>query len=211
MKKLFIDTSSSHITLAIVDDNCILSYIDEINDVMLSERIFPLITKLFEDAKLNIKNISKIYVVNGPGSFTGVRIGVTIAKTVAWTLKLPVIPISSLEVIASTSCDGDYLIPYIDARRGYVFAGVYDSELKIIQEDSHTKLSTLISKLPKKAKCILVGYDEINSVLNKIKPSIDIIKVIAKHQDDLGITPHELIPNYLKLTEAEENLKKVNV
>lgn len=211
MRDLFIDTSSSHIILAIVDDKNMLSYVDEVNDIMLSERVFPLIIRLFEDAQLNIKDISKIYVVSGPGSFTGVRIGVTIAKTIAWTLKIPIIPLSSLEVISSTPYDGDYLIPYIDARRGNVFAGVYDSALNNTIQDAHTKISSLILKLPKGSTYALVGYDEIESVLNVIKPEIDILKVIAKHQDETGVNPHTLIPNYLKLTEAEENLKKQTI
>jgi tRNA threonylcarbamoyladenosine biosynthesis protein TsaB len=209
MINLFIDTSSNRIVLAIVENNNVLSCINEKNDTTLSDRIFPLIMQLFTDANKNIKNISKIYVVNGPGSFTGIRVGVTIAKTIAWTLEIPVIPVSSLEVMATTKYDGDYLIPYIDARREFVFAGIYDMNLNIIVEDSHIRLSELIKKIPKNSKCSLVGYDEIKSPLSMIKPEIDLIRVIDKHKEDVGINPHTLIPNYLKLTEAEENLKKV--
>lgn len=208
MISLFIDTSSSQIILAIVDDSNILSYINEENDTTLSDRIFPLLEKSFNEAQIDFKMISTIYVVNGPGSFTGIRVGVTIAKTMAWALNIPIIPISSLEVIASTHYEGDYLIPYIDARRGFVFAGIYDNRLDVVEKDSHTKISALITKLPKKSKFTLVGYDEIVSSYDRIKPEVDVLKVINKHKDDPKVNPHTLLPNYLKLTEAEENLKK---
>ena len=67
-------------------------------------------------------------MVNGPGSFTGIRVGVSIDKVIAWGFNIPIIPVSSLELLATTNQEFKYSIPIIDARRGYVYAGVYDSE-----------------------------------------------------------------------------------
>lgn len=61
-----------------------------------------------------MKDLDKIFVTVGPGSFTGTRVGLTIAKTVAWTLKLPVVPISTLELYASTKRNEEYLISFIN-------------------------------------------------------------------------------------------------
>ncbi|NLL44527.1 MAG: tRNA (adenosine(37)-N6)-threonylcarbamoyltransferase complex dimerization subunit type 1 TsaB [Mollicutes bacterium] len=211
MISLFIDTSSKNIIVAVIKNKDILSLIMEANDNTLSERIFPLLIKAMNEANKDIKAIEKVYVVNGPGSFTGVRVGVTIAKTIAWSLNIPLIPISSLEVLASTQYDSDYLIPYIDARRGYVYAGIYDNNLNNIVEDQHIELSEIINKMPKKGKFCFVGYDKIETNLNIIDPQINLLRIINKHYNDVGVNPHTLVPNYLKLTEAEENLKKETV
>ena len=149
---------------------------------------------------INFQLFDKIFVVNGPGSFTGVRIGVTVAKTIAWALKIDLIPLSSLEFIASTQSDKKYLVPMIDARRGNVFAGIYDQELNNILPDELISYEQLSKKIDE-------SYEQISYNLeNSIKPNGDIIKVINKHLSDKSVNPHSLKPNYLKLTEAEEKL-----
>ena len=75
MISLFIDTSSKNIIVAVIKNKDILSLIMEANDNTLSERIFPLLIKAMNEANKDIKAIEKVYVVNGPGSFTGVRVG----------------------------------------------------------------------------------------------------------------------------------------
>ena len=89
-------------------------------------------------------DVKRIYVGYGPGSFTGVRIGLTIAKTYAYTLNIKLVPISSLQILAST-IEEDEIVSLIDARRGYVFAGVYDKELNSIIDDCYIDLNYLIS------------------------------------------------------------------
>ena len=84
MIKLFIDTAASQIILGLSQNDTILKEINEENDHQLSVRIFPLLDQLFQDANISPKDVDEIVVVTGPGSFTGVRIGVTIAKTYAW-------------------------------------------------------------------------------------------------------------------------------
>ena len=142
---------------------------------------------------------------NGPGSFTGIRVGVTIAKTIAWALNIDVIPISSLELIATTKTQKKYLVPMIDARRCNVFAGVYDRNLNCIKKDKLVNLKDFIKDLNNDYE--FVSYDDIATESLK-KPDIDVIRIVNKHQLDKGINPHNLNPNYLKLTEAEENRGK---
>ena len=72
-------------------------------------------------------DLDKIVVAKGPGSYTGVRIGVTIAKTFAWTLNIPLVGISSLEALAAgvgRHFDG-FISPLFDARRGQIYTGLY--------------------------------------------------------------------------------------
>lgn len=200
MKFLFIDTSSLYLTIAIIDNNKIIFNHKEQVEKDLSSKIIPIIDNGFKKCSFNINDINKIFIVNGPGSFTGVRIGVTVAKTIAWALKIDLIPLSSLEFIASTSSNKKYLVPMIDARRGNVFAGIYDQELNNILPDGLISYEQISKKIDK-------NYEQISYHLdNSIKPNGDILKVINKHLFDKSVNPHSLKPNYLKLTEAEEKL-----
>ena len=90
MKYLYIDTSSSYLYSAIVEDDKLISYVSEDYGQNLSEVALPKIVSMFEDNNLKPKNIDKIIVVNGPGSFTGIRIGITIAKIYAWSLNIDI-------------------------------------------------------------------------------------------------------------------------
>ena len=204
---LFIDTSFSKVILALTKEDKIVKYIEENNDQTLSDRIFIMMERLFEGQSRT--NISKIFVASGPGSFTGVRIGVTIAKTIAWSLNVPVIPVSSLEVLASTISNEDGIVVYMDARRGNVFGGIYDNQLNPIVEDAHISYEELLLKVPE-GNIIYSSHTILDEKFPVISPRVNVLSIIQKHKDDIPVNTHELVPNYLKLTEAEENLKKKN-
>lgn len=203
MISLFIDTSISFPTISLIRDNEVLYEFHEEIKSDMSSRILPIIDEGLRKSNLSLNLVDNIFVVTGPGSFTGVRIGVTIAKTIAWSLNKKIIPISSLEFIATTNTNKDYVISMIDARRGNVFAGIYTNTLDCVMKDTLMSLEELLKD--KENNYELVSYD---NILNAIKPIPDIIKIINKHVNDDGINPHELKPNYLKLTEAEENKLK---
>ncbi len=207
MISLFIDTSTTTATIALYNDKKQILIIKEDNMQDISSHIMPMLDKLFTSANIKINQINKIFVVNGPGSFTGLRIGVTIAKTMAWSLNIPVVPISSLEVLATTPFEGDYIIPFIDARRDYVFAGIYDKDLDTAFNDQYIHINTLLSYLIDNKKYVSVGDKEMKFI-NQIKQNIDLDRIISKHLNDEGVNPHSLNPNYLKKTEAEEKLNK---
>lgn len=200
MKSLFIDTSTKELIISIIIDNEIKYLYQDGNSNELSGKIMPIIDEAFNKANIRPDDIDVIYVTNGPGSFTGIRIGLTIAKVMAWSLKIKVIPVSSLEVMASGS-DG-LVVPMIDARRDYVFTALYDNNLNSIINDKYILIDEFMKELVGKEYKI-VSYD-----FGYETPKYDIIKVINKHINDKGINPHELNPNYLKLTEAEENLNR---
>ena len=197
MRSLFIDTSSFNVTVAIIEDNKIVAnFYDKVSDDMAS-KIFPIIDDLFKKLDFEIKDINKIYVVNGPGSFTGVRIGVTIAKVLASQLNIDIYPISSLELMASGT--NSTCLALIDARRGYVYAGAYDADLNNILEDKYV----LLDSINLSDYSDVVSYD---STFNALNPNPDIIKIVNKYMDKT-MNPHKVNPNYLKKTEAEENRK----
>ena len=132
MRYLYIDTSSSYLYSGIVEDNKLIAEIKEEFGQSLSEVALPKIVSLFEKNNLTAKDIDKIIVVNGPGSFTGIRIGITIAKVYAWSLNIPITTITSLEAMAISSKNNKVHIPIINARRGYVFAAIIDKNYNFI-------------------------------------------------------------------------------
>lgn len=202
MRSLFINTSSFFMSIAILENGKVVYKKEEEMLTDMASRIVPEIELAFNNVTFDIKDINNIFVVNGPGSFTGVRVGVTVAKMIGWALKKDIIPLSSLELLATTKIDAKNHIGVIDARRGYVFAGVYDSSLNKIMSDKYMPLSELETYLTDGE---LISYDKIDG---SILPNIDIEMIVEKHMNDEPINAHALKPNYLKLTEAEEKKKE---
>lgn len=193
MTYLFIDTANSFI-ISIIKDDKIIYYKNDVSNSDTSSKVMPIIDEAFKSSNLTINDIDKIFVVNGPGSFTGIRVGVTIAKTIAYSLNKPLIALSELELLATTNTNTDFIAPIIDARRGYVFGAIYDKDLNVYFEDSHILLEELKTKFKE------------NTIIVDNSDNVDLIKLIDKHKNDESINPHTLNPNYLKKTEAEEKL-----
>jgi tRNA threonylcarbamoyladenosine biosynthesis protein TsaB len=205
MITLFIDTADKDLNVAVIKDNIIISSKKESNDIKLSSKLVPFMKEVIDNV-IDKNDIDNILVVNGPGSFTGARMGVTVAKTYAWAKNIKINAISKLELLASTPFQGDFIMPIIDANHGYVYAGLYDINLNRVLKDSYIKIEDLLLQLPKDKTIIVVSNDQIEMPFNKINPNEDIVKVINKHINDKGINPHTLNPEYLKKTEAEERL-----
>lgn len=203
MISLLIDTSSVNLLVSIVKGEKILTF-TKISDVKsISIKILEEIDKSLQKCNLEIKDIDTIFIVNGPGSFTGIRVGVTVAKTIAFSLHKKIIPISSLALMATTDFDSDYIVPYIDARRGYVYAGIYDKNLESSMKDAYIKIEDLLEKVKDK-NVTFTGYTTVEKIENYKNPEENIIKIVTKYQDYQSANPHEVNPNYLKKTEAEE-------
>lgn len=205
MKSLLINTSTRKTVIAIVIDNVVQYLYNEYNVEDLSTNLMTIIEEAFQKVNMKPNDIDTIFVTNGPGSFTGIRIGLTVAKIMAWGLKIKVVPISSLELMASTKNNKEYIAPLIDARRGYVFAGLYDSKLNSVMVDSYVLLEDFKKQISDK-DVLFVSHEKFDFEVNE--SDYDILKIIDKHKDDKGINPHKLNPNYLKNTEAEEKLNE---
>lgn len=203
MKYLYIDTSSSFLYTAIVEDDKVLSEIKEEFEQSLSKMALPRIVSMFEKNNLKPIDIDKIIVVNGPGSFTGIRIGLTIAKVYAWSLDIPITTILSLEAMAISSSKVGFHVPILNARRGYVFTAIYDSSCNVILKPCHIPLTELQEKLEGIGDYELISNDEFEDIkTNSYEPNF--LKIVNKFKDKKKINPHLVNPEYLKLTEAEE-------
>ncbi|MFT8709121.1 MAG: tRNA (adenosine(37)-N6)-threonylcarbamoyltransferase complex dimerization subunit type 1 TsaB [Sporolactobacillus sp.] len=128
MKILAIDSSNLVMGVAFATDQKVLGELTTNSRKKHSEQLLPAIAQLAESLDINLEELDRIAVAYGPGSYTGLRIGVTIAKTLAWTLKKELVGISSLEIVAQNGRNfNGYIAPFFDARRGQVFSGLYQS------------------------------------------------------------------------------------
>ena len=204
MRILYIDTSSSYLYTSIVENDKLISEIKEEFGQSLSEVALPRIVSMFEDNSFKPKDIDKIIVVNGPGSFTGIRIGITIAKIYAWSLNIPITTIYSLEAMAISSNKDTYHVPILNARRGYVYTAIYDKDYNEVLKPCHILLTDLQEKLDNIGDYEFISNDEFDDLeLNSYSPNF--VKIINKFKDKESINPHAVNPEYLKLTEAEES------
>jgi len=127
MKLLSLDTSTKHFSLAITDGESCLAARTMANDRVLSSKIIPALEQLFSKAALKPESIDGIAVGLGPGSFTSLRVGVSTAKALAYALNKPIVGIPSLDAAAMNVSKGqaDQVCTFFDARRGLVYASVY--------------------------------------------------------------------------------------
>lgn len=203
MISLFIDTALSYIRVALFKDDKLIDSINEKCEKNMSALFDSKVDELFKRNNLELTEVNKIYTVTGPGSFTGIRVGMTFSKVLAMALNLKITPISELQVLATTNTT-KLKAPMIDARRGYVYAGVYDQDLNTLTEDKHILLEDFLN-INKDVEYI--SYDSFEHISTTL-PNIDFEKIILKNKDKKQIEHEVLTPNYLKLTEAEENLRK---
>lgn len=208
MKIFYIDTSSSYLYAGIAVGKFLVASIKKDFGKDLSKYTISEIAKLFQEASLEPEDIDKIIVVSGPGSFTGIRIGMTFAKIFAWSLKKDITTITSLDAMALVDSD-KLVVPIIDARRGFVYASIHEKD-KIILKNQYIKLDSLIAYLDNLKKEYLFVTNQDNFDLPSIKYDPDILKIINTYQDKPSINPHLVEPTYLKLTEAEENLRNIH-
>lgn len=205
MKILYLDTSSNYLYSGIVIDDSIKCEIKEELGKDLSKVALPKIIKLFDEASFAPQYLDKIMVVIGPGSFTGVRIGVTIAKTIAWSLDIPIVPVSGLTAMAlSNPMSDNYSMPLIDARRGYVYGALYDKDMNSVVEDTHIELEELKNKVKNNQPITVITNNDIEISYDVVKYNPDILKIVNYFKSREGVNPHLVNPIYLKKTEAEE-------
>ena len=206
MNYFYIDTSSSYLYAGIVSNDKLIGEVKNNFGSNLSKYAVSEIQRLFKQTSLNPNDIDKIIVVSGPGSFTGIRIGMTFAKIFAYSKNIDITSITSLDAMARSVNLKKILVPLIDARRGYVYAGVYKDD-KIIIENQYIKLNDLVLKLNEmKEEYLFITNDKKLNLDNCVNYNPNILNIVLSYKDKQAINPHLIEPTYLKLTEAEENL-----
>ena len=203
MISLFLDTSSSYLNIGIFKNGTLLSSLYKRFDRDLSKEALFEIKNLLDSSSISVHDWDEIICVKGPGSFTGLRVGVTIAKTMSYFLGIKLYSTSSLDVMA-TSCNSRIIVPLIDARRGYVYASIYDKNYNVLMDECYIKLDALIKKVDSYSlDYVYVSNDSFSFDSTLFKPSLEnFYKYGKKTLED----PMLFVPNYLKRPEAEEKL-----
>ena len=152
MKVLTVDTATIVATAAVVDENKLICETIVNFQKKHSEKLMPAIDHMLKDAGLTIQDMDAFGIVNGPGSFTGLRIGMATVKGFAQALDKPVIPVSTLEALAYNLSYADGVVcPILDAQRSQVYTGLFrfneEEGLVAELEDSVMDIEALIGIL----------------------------------------------------------------
>ncbi|MGT2826390.1 tRNA (adenosine(37)-N6)-threonylcarbamoyltransferase complex dimerization subunit type 1 TsaB [Streptococcus himalayensis] len=214
MKVLSIDTSSQALALAILDDTRLLAEMTLTIKKNHSITLMPAIEFLMTSLDLMPKDLERIVVAEGPGSYTGLRMAVATAKTLAHTLKIDLVGVSSLQALIPEEVAG-LVVPIMDARRNHVYAGFYEN-CRAVAPEAHLSFEEVLERAKKATTVTFVG--EVTGFVEQIKASLPKASwqetlPNAYHLGRLGlelppVSIHDFVPNYLKRVEAEENWLK---
>ena len=216
MKILGIDTSSSSLSVAVMDDDLLKGEFTLNHKLTHSEQMMPLLDSLLSHLELKMSDIDLIGVSVGPGSFTGIRIGVAAANAMAMALDIPVVGISSLEAMAYTAGETTYtIVSTFDAQRDRFYFNAYrfeNSELKALEAEDVLEKDDLIKKLESYDKVLLLGdavfiNEELPLNVKKAKRAVRYIRAssvceLAHRNYLLGMTGFA-VPVYLRKSQAE--------
>ncbi|MES9682738.1 tRNA (adenosine(37)-N6)-threonylcarbamoyltransferase complex dimerization subunit type 1 TsaB [Bacillus sp. AFS001701] len=223
MTVLAIDTSTNVMGISLIKDQSVIGETITFINKNHSVRLMPAISSLMEECNIKPKELSKIVVAKGPGSYTGVRIGVTVAKSLAFTLKIPIIGVSSLKVLAANGRYFNGLVcPLFDARRNLLFTGLYDFRGQVINEvleDCNIDRSIWIEKLKSYNEQILFIGNDVSIhkefIIEHLKDKALFAKESMNNQrpselftcslEEKEESVHNFSPEYLRLSEAEAN------
>ena len=231
MKILGVDSSATAASVAVTVDGKVVAQTFSNTGLTHSQTLLPMLDSTLKTAGIDINDIDLIAVSNGPGSFTGVRIGVSAVKGIAQPLDKDCMPISTLEVIAKPlENSGCYAVAVMDARCNQVYTAQFDCEngFARVTEDEAITIDELGEKLKAISKPIVligdgtnVAYKKLKDILNNIRPAPQSIRyqcasnvcLVAEEKVESGIKgdiAHNILPNYLRLSQAERELKNKN-
>ncbi|MBF0779641.1 MULTISPECIES: tRNA (adenosine(37)-N6)-threonylcarbamoyltransferase complex dimerization subunit type 1 TsaB [unclassified Granulicatella] len=226
MYTLIIEASNKALSVAVFHQDVCLEHHVQYDTLQHSIHLAPAVDTVLHKAHLDVKQINRIIVSNGPGSYTGLRIGVTFAKTLAYALNIPLYAVSSLAALAQGSIGqkDTLIVPFFDARRQHVYAGMYcNGEAKV--QDSYLSFEALLERVCAYSKPILFVSPDIDVYETVLQHYI--AQMASKHIRYVKAYPeakymlplmhtvqptdvHVLTPFYLNKVEAEVNWEKQN-
>lgn len=206
---LFFDTSSDLLKVSLIKGDKIIfdKELHTKNDH--SSYLVPTIDEAFKSNNIDFKELDEIIVGNGPGSFTGTRISIAVAKTYAFSFNIPVYMISSLEELIYDNDGYDFYVPIIEEKKDNLYFSIFDKDKKRVMDDTYSSTEYMYKKLEElDGKILLISlsnkeyekYDTVKASIN----ALNIMKNIEVNNEK--VNPHLLKPNYIKKIEAEAKL-----
>ncbi len=187
MRTIFISTYNELITIALLQNGKMISKKEQLSFNGHSSYLVPLIDTITKENGLKVSELDEVIVINGPGSFTGIRLGITVAKTLAYTLNIPIKTISSIEAIASGINESDKIITINDNKGAYV--GIFKDN--VLRQDM-----------------VYLKADDIETFLKEFtykifnQKELDIEKIYEYSKNIKPISPHSVKAIYIKEIEA---------
>lgn len=220
---LAIDTSTNVLGVALAKDNTVIAEFITNENKNHSVRLMPAIDHILKEVNLTPKDLDRVIVAKGPGSYTGVRIGVSVAKALAWSLQIPLVGISSLELLAF---NGRYfhgvVSPLFDARRGQVYTGLYrfqNDHIQLVEKDRIVEVIKWADALKTRKEPVLFLGNDVSKHRDTFREMLaDLASfgeiseqnprpgelAIAGMQRKPTSNLHHFTPNYVQLAEAEK-------
>lgn len=214
MKILCIDTSSNLCSVAILENTTLINKLELNNGLTHSETLMPLIKGLLDESNLSLKDIDLLVSDIGPGSFTGIRIGVATVKAFSDSLNIPCVGINSLEVLAYNIENDGLICSTIDCKNDNCYFALYeliDGNYNVLEVPCAKTVLEVLDLLGTKYanKSIEFVGDGIpskstNSYLNVENLGIAGYKKFIEH-NDIG---KNVLPLYLKKPQAQRQLEE---
>ena len=217
MNILAMDTSNKALSLAILENEETLGQVTLNIKKNHSITLMPAIDFLMNSLDMNPADLDRIAVAQGPGSYTGLRIAVATAKTLAHTLKIELVGVSSLLALVPEQVEG-LVIPIMDARRNNVYAGFYQFG-QVVQPEAHLPLAEVL-EMAGAANQSVTFVGETTAFTEQIEAALPQAAIRSTLPDAAAVgrlgldlpaqSIHDFVPNYLKRVEAEENWLKTH-
>ena len=234
MKILALETTGKYGSAAVIDDEGRVFSAASEGEMNHLKDVIIMSESALESAGVDKKELTHVAASVGPGSFTGIRIGVTTARTIAQMLDIPCVAVSSLEAMACNAAgaaaekDCDVIAAVINARRHQTYAGVWKSvngELELLLEERQYMIEELLEKLDgKKVFFVGDGTDAYGELIRNAEglarcefadediryqsagPVAELARKAVLNGEELEY--EKLLPDYMRLSEAEQRLKE---
>lgn len=229
---LGIETTGAFASVALINDGKILAHVKGNDKFSHLKNLMPQVEYIMKESELSLNDITAIAVSCGPGSFTGIRIGVSSARALSQILGIPCVSVPSLEALAMNSADivddGVLICPMLDARRHQIYGGGYFLKNGYPVEEIKAgpyMLEEFLAKAEQYDRILLLGdaIDVYGEKIKEVRPlgtetvpddikyqdAVSVVKLGAKLYDEKGgIEYNQVEPNYMRLAEAERKLRE---
>src|SRR3990170_3073802 len=184
MKVLGLDTSSAVLALGIIEEDKILADVKVKLEGNLSEVLWDVLNQTLRDLSLELKELSALAYSIGPGSFTGLRVGLAFIKGLSFSTGIPIVPVPTLDALASqVNLVKTLVIPLIDAKKDLVYSALYTNNIGTFQKISDymlLPLDKMVEKIPQQALFILLEDENFRAKWNDLTAEKNILaKVIT--------------------------------
>lgn len=217
---LAFESSAKAASVALCRDGQLISQYSQCSGLTHSRTLLPMAEDLLKNTELTLSNVDGFAVAHGPGSFTGIRIGVSAVKGLSWAANKPCVGVSTLEALAWNGvCAGGYVCPVMDARRSQVYNAIFeikDGRPLRLTPDRPIALSELMVELRALGAPVLLLGDGALLTADYLKTNDVEYRLASENirwqsawgvamaaQDKSFGTADELLPVYLRLSQAE--------